>query len=499
MALDHSERGLGSSRPASGGGIVAMFARHPTAPNLLMLMLILIGLFSLSRLNRQFFPDIVIPTIVVNVAWPGASAEDVEKNILDVLEPELRFIENVDEVISYAREGNATITLEFPPNVDLQKAQGDIEQAVSIVTTLPEDAERPQITRAAFFDRVAKISVSGPFSERALKTYAKRIRDGLLASGIDRVTLTGLRDEEIWVRFREADLQRLGLTLDEVAARIRENTQDQPAGTVRGGTELQLRASSERKSTAEIGGIELRATADGRKIFLRDVADVVEAADRDAVLAVVEGNPAIELGVERALTADTIQTMERMNAFIAKVRPELPPTLDLRVYDVAGKLVQDSQRADRFLDCRRHSDRDADDLGIHAGHRPVDQHGLDVRADHDARHRGRRCDRRRRAGRNTRGAWCPALRGSGARGHADDGTGDGCDTDDARGVRADAADRRSHRRHPLGDPLRRGGGADRLVGRVLPHPARSPSPRPAIEARSERAAAQLRCGIPVLP
>ncbi len=361
MALDHASgpRGGGLARPngnddgngnggggpgrgsgQSGGGIVALFARHPTAPNLLMLLLIIIGLFSLTRLNRQFFPNIVVPTIVVAVAWPGASAEDVEKNILDVLEPELRFIENVDEVVSYAREGNATITLSFPPNVDLQKAQADVEQAVSGVTTLPDDSERPTITRASFFDNVGKIAISGPFEESVLKTYAKRLRDGLLASGIDRVTLTGARDEEVWINVREADLQRLGLTLADIAERIRVNTQDQPAGTLRGGAELQLRAKSDRKTAEDLAAIEIRGTATGEKIYLRDVADVRAAQDRDGIITLVNGRPAIMLQVERALTADTLQTMERMYAYIEKAKAEFPQSLNIEIYDVSGKLVQ---------------------------------------------------------------------------------------------------------------------------------------------------------------
>lgn len=340
MAQDHVGQSAQGPNAQGFAGIIALFARHPTAPNLLMALLIMVGLFSLTRLNRQFFPDIVIPAITVNVSWPGASAEDVEKNILDVLEPELRFIDNVEEVVSFAREGGATITLEFPPNADLQKAQSDIEQAVGSVTTLPETSEKPTVTRAAFFDRVAKIAVSGPFDEATLKRYAKKLRDGLLSAGIARVEIVGARSEEVWIKIREADLQRLGLKLSDVAARIRENTQDQPAGTLRGGSELQLRAKSDRKTPEELGSIEIRATSSGQKIYLRDVADIRAAEDRDGIIALVNGRPAIQLEIKRALTADTLKTMEIMFAYMKKAEVEMPRSLRIEVFDVAGKLVQ---------------------------------------------------------------------------------------------------------------------------------------------------------------
>ncbi len=329
-----------ASTAGGAGGFIRLFVRHRTAPNLLMAIMVMAGIFSILKLNRQFFPDFDVPVIVVSVAWPGASAEDTETNILDVLEPELRFLDGVSEVTSYAREGVATIALEFDNAADMQKAQSDVEQAVSRVSTLPEAAERPVITRAARFDRVARISLSGPFDEKVLKTYAKQLRDGLLASGIDRVQLEGARDEEIWIKLREGELRRLGLTLDEVSKRVRDNTADLPGGRLEGPAEIQLRAKSDRKSVAQIGAIEIKSTASGSKIFLRDIADIKTRFNRNGKIGLVRGERAIQLTVSRAVTADTLKTMKSMQDYVAQVRPTLPPSLKLNVYDVRGKLVK---------------------------------------------------------------------------------------------------------------------------------------------------------------
>ena len=77
VMLNH---GPGGPHQPSGGGLIGVFVRHPTAPNLLMAVLIVFGVFSLLRLNRQFFPNLDLPAITVSVPWPGASAEDVETN-----------------------------------------------------------------------------------------------------------------------------------------------------------------------------------------------------------------------------------------------------------------------------------------------------------------------------------------------------------------------------------------------------------------------------------
>ncbi|MCB1548871.1 MAG: efflux RND transporter permease subunit, partial [Hyphomicrobiaceae bacterium] len=321
------------------GGLISIFVRHRTAANLLMLTMMLVGAFSLIRLNTQFFPTIEIPIINVTVKWTGASAEDVEANILDALEPELRFLDGIYQVTAYAREGAATISLEFEPTTDMQKAQSDVEQAVARVTTLPEASERPEVSRVTFYDRVANIAISGPLPERTIKEIAKQLRDGLLGAGIDRVTFLGFRKEEIKVRVQEAELRRLRLSIDDISKRVRESTVDLPAGRLEGRSEMQLRSLAERRTPEAIAGIEVRATRTGEKVRLGDIADVGTDFDRDDKIGLLDGNPAIQLEVQRSVKADTLKTMRIMQDYLERVRPTLPASVQIVTYDVRGKFV----------------------------------------------------------------------------------------------------------------------------------------------------------------
>ncbi len=323
-----------------GSGIVRLFVKHPTASNLLMIAMILIGSYCLTKINIQFFPTVEIPRINVTIAWPGASASDVEENILNALEPELRFLDGINKVDSYAIEGLATIAMEFKADTDMQKAQSDVEQAVARITTLPQDSEEPVIQRLAFYEPVARISISGPFSESSIKAYAKQIRDGLLAAGIDKVDVSGSRDEEIWVRLKEYDLQRLNLNLSEIATTIRNNTKDQPSGTAEGQVDVQLRAVTERKTPHEIGQIEVKSLKTGEKVLLKDIATIEKTFDKEQKTGYIKGVPGIELQVKRAPTANTLKTMETLNKYVEDVTPTLPASLKIQVYQVQGKLVQ---------------------------------------------------------------------------------------------------------------------------------------------------------------
>ena len=94
-------------------GMIGLFARHPTAANLLMIMMLIAGALSLTRQNTQFFPDFSIEFVSVVVTWPGASASDVEANIVEALEPDLRQIDDVKNVLGTAKEGVGQIAVEF--------------------------------------------------------------------------------------------------------------------------------------------------------------------------------------------------------------------------------------------------------------------------------------------------------------------------------------------------------------------------------------------------
>ena len=288
------------------GGLISLFVRHPTAGNLLMAIMLLAGFFALTKLNRQFFPDFGIDVIQVNVTWPGATAEDVEATIVDALEPELRFLDGVDQTTGVASEGLGSVLIEFQQGANMQRALSEVESAVAQITTFPEDSERPTVRQIVRYDSIARLVLSGPFAEARLKQHAKQIRDDLLARGIDRVRFLGARGEEIRVELSPETLRRLDLTLDDVAAAIDRSSRDVPAGDIEGSFERQPRALGLARTADDIRAIEVRSTPSGQKIIIGDIARVTDGFDDDDVLGRRQGQPAIELEIQRALTSDAL-------------------------------------------------------------------------------------------------------------------------------------------------------------------------------------------------
>ena len=160
-----------------GKSLIRLFVRHRNAANLLMALIFIAGAYALSKLNTQFFPDFGIDVISIEVAWPGASARDVEANIVAAIEPEVRFLDGVDRVTSYATEGSGRLVVEYEAGTDMQSALSDAEAAVRRIGTLPEDSERPLVRRIMRYDTIVRLVLSGPYSEAMLKRQAKRMRD----------------------------------------------------------------------------------------------------------------------------------------------------------------------------------------------------------------------------------------------------------------------------------------------------------------------------------
>lgn len=328
-------------RPVLRNGIIPMFVGHPNAANLLMVLMVIFGIFSLTRINTQFFPSVATDTIQVSVSWPGASAEDVETNILEIVEPAVHYLDGVKEMSSTAREGFASISLDFERGADMQKALSDVEAAVSGISNLPEDAETPDVSFSQWYEGVARLALVGPYSEEALRHFAKKFRDDLVARGIDRVTFTGLRDEEIMVTVPERDLRRLDLTLRDVSSAIAGNSRDLPSGTLDGTVSKQIRALSEAVDGSGLRDVEVKSFASGDKVLLGDIATIDRRFDPDDKQGVARGRQSIEVYVQRSATADTLKTARILDDYLAEIRPALPPGLEVLKYDIRADRVSE--------------------------------------------------------------------------------------------------------------------------------------------------------------
>ena len=318
---------------------IEFFTRHNTAANLLMVLMLVAGLVSIDRLNRQFFPSFDVEVVAVGVTWSGATAEDVDANIVQPLEPELRIINNVKKVTSNSYEGRASIEVEFEFGADMKQALADVESAVGLVD-LPEEAEQPNVVRGEFKDRISKLVLSGPFSKDALRVMAKEIKEDLQRLGVDTVNIDGLPDEVILIEVSETELARLGMSLSDISQAIGRDSLDVPAGRFADGA-FTVRSLGLRRTAREYADIEVMVRPDGSRVTLGDIATITETLDEPGVDITSKGQPAVELQFLRGKTSDSLEINAIIQDWLADYKTKAPESLVIEQYDVQANLIQE--------------------------------------------------------------------------------------------------------------------------------------------------------------
>ena len=317
------------ARAAPGGlaAILSYFARHGTIANLLLVIMIVLGVASFPNLRAQFFPDVVVDEISVLVRWDGAGADDVDRAIVQVMEPALLGVEGVTKAIGQSREGTGNVDLEFEPGWDMSRAFNEVETAVAGVSNLPEAAEDPEVTRGAWRDRVTDVVITGPVAIEQLARYADEFQTRLFAEGVTRVTIRGADAPETIVEVPSISLIRHDITMREIADAIAAEADTNPAGSV--SDAARVRTGVAKRSADEINSIVLRSEPGGAPLTIGDVADVrVEGVNRRIAYYVGE-NPAISLRVDRSDRGDAIDIQRQVEEVAAEMELTLPAGVDI--------------------------------------------------------------------------------------------------------------------------------------------------------------------------
>lgn len=305
------------------------FVDHPTAANLLMALMIAAGIGAATEIRTQFFPDVVIESVTVSVPWDGAGPEDVDESIVEALEPELRELDGVDTTRTSAREGQGSIVIEFEPGHDIGQAVDEAEAAFDAALGLPEDTDDETISRSVYRDRVTNVLVTGPVSHELLDRYAEELRDKLFAAGVTRVSVPDRVRLVIRVEPHPAALERYGLSMSEIAQAVAAEVEARPAGALAQGG-ARIRAGVKRTDIASLGGVVIRTLPDGGKLRLRDIAELRDEGVTGGVEIFHDGQPAVELRVDRNAEGDALEIQAAVEAAIVELRRTLPEGVEMR-------------------------------------------------------------------------------------------------------------------------------------------------------------------------
>lgn len=315
--------------------LYASAVKKPVTTALMFVAVVILGLFSLTRLSVDLLPEIESNMILVMTAYPGASAADVETNLSRPLENVLNSVSDLKNVTSQSKENISIVTLEFNYGTDIDVATNDVRDKLDMVTSaLPDDAENPIIFKFGTEDiPIIVLSVTADESMDALyKILDDKVANPLARiKGVGAVSISGAPIREIQVYCDPYKLEAYGQTIESISSVIAQENRNTPGGTIDiGSNTYSLRVQGEFTDASQMLNLVI-GSQNGKSVYLRDVArveDTVEERMQEAFNNGIRGGMII---VQKQSGANSVNISRLVQEKLPELQVDLPSDVKLGV------------------------------------------------------------------------------------------------------------------------------------------------------------------------
>ncbi|MEG1499350.1 MAG: efflux RND transporter permease subunit [Bacteroidales bacterium] len=318
----------------------------PITTLMVFVAVMLFGLYSLTKIPIDLYPELEMPAVSIMTTYPGASAADIEENITKIIEDGVNSVDKLKELNSSSKDNISIISLEFEWGTNLDEAVNDVRSAIDMVySNLPDDCDRPMIYKFStsmmpilFYTVTAKESYAG---------LDKLIEDKLVnplnrVDGIASVFVSGAPERTIYVNVDAKKLDAYHLTIEQIGNTISTSNINLPAGSVRmGRIDYQLRVEGEFDVSSEINDLVV-GNYNGRNVYIRDVADVKDTIKDITISERSNGESGLRMMVMKQSGANTVAVANGVKAKMQDLQETLPPDVHImEVYD-SSRFIESS-------------------------------------------------------------------------------------------------------------------------------------------------------------
>jgi multidrug efflux pump subunit AcrB len=323
--------------------MIRWFAGHPTAANLLLILLIAAGAVAAPGLIRETFPDFRPTEAEITVAYRGAGAGDVEDAICRVLWDGVQRVDDLAEFACTAQDNRARAVATMAASGDAGRFMEDLRGEVAAVGDLPARAEVPVVRALHRTDFVTAVGITGDMPVEHLELYAAGLQDRLRAlPGVADVTLSGFGTRQFRIEVPAEVLRQHGLTLASLAQLIEAQSVDLPGGTLETAErDLRLRFIDERRTVAELESLVVLSSAAGGELTLGQIARIYPAFDAPERRVMLDGARAAVLDIHKSAGADALRVLDAVEAALVDERAAHPSGLRLEIVQDMTSIIRD--------------------------------------------------------------------------------------------------------------------------------------------------------------
>lgn len=309
--------------------------KRPVMTILCFVTVVILGLFSLSKLPIDLYPDIDTNTIMVMTTYQGASASDIEQNVTRPLENVLNSVSNLKHITSKSRENISVITLEFEYGYDIDVLTNDVRDNLDMVSSqLPDEAETPIIFKFSS-DMIPVVMLSVNATESMPGLY-KILDEGVAnplarISGVGSVSISGAPKREIHIYADPARLEAYGLSIEQISGVITAENRNIPGGTIDIGSDsYSMRVQGEFTSADQMANIVV-GNVGGRSIYLKDVARIDDSIEERAQQTFNNGEKGAMIIIQKQSGANSVEISEKVLEMLPRLQKRLPSDVKLDI------------------------------------------------------------------------------------------------------------------------------------------------------------------------
>ncbi|WAJ69616.1 efflux RND transporter permease subunit [Catenovulum adriaticum] len=323
-------------------GLIAWFTRNPVAANLLLVLIVLAGIYSIFTIRKQSFPTITLDTISIQVPYLGAAPEEVEEGVVLKIEDAVKRIEGIKKITSTSNEGMGSVTIEVAYNYDVLELLNEVKVQVDAIPRLPENTEKPVVYRVKPEQAVLWVQVYGDMSERTMKEYANSIRDEIvLLPGVSAAEVVGARAYEISVEVPETILREHNLSLSYVSEQIQKSSVNLPGGSIKTENgDILLRTTGQAYYADDFAKIVLKTNPDGSRLYLSDIANIRDGFVEYESYSRFNQLDSIGIQVKSVGEQNDLQIAKTVKQFIQDKQQTLPSVVKLKMWGDSSYYLQ---------------------------------------------------------------------------------------------------------------------------------------------------------------
>lgn len=324
--------------------------RRPVLAWVFTILILIAGIIGYNALSVRELPDVDVPVVTVTVDWRGAAPDVMETEVTDLIEEEVNTVEGIKTITSQTREERAQITVEFELEVNVDVAAQDVRDAVARVRRrLPDDIDPPTVVKLDIDAQpIMWVSVNSEWMTRTeLADFVDRqLSDRIqVLPGVGRVQAGGSQRFAVRVELDVARLTAHDLTVTDVAQALQRENIELPSGRIESQLrEFVVRTQGRITQPEDFQDIVI-VSRDGVPIRVRDVAEVVRGTENERNLARFIQTPTIGMGILRQSQANTLEVTTRVMEELDRIRPELPPPVNLQVAFDGSRFIAESVRS----------------------------------------------------------------------------------------------------------------------------------------------------------